>query len=126
MIIVYFDGRCPLCATEIHHYQRLSPSVPIKYVDITHSEFNAEAEGVDPVKVHREMHVRLVDGKLAIGVDAFIALWNAFPRYRFAARWARNPIFYRMLKAGYFCFAKIRPLLPRKSADCSRSPYCQN
>lgn len=124
-IKVYFDGLCHLCSAEIVHYRKLRGSENIIFLDITSSEFNAALEGVDPVRVHREMHVRKADGTFAIGVDAFIAIWNELPRYRFAARWGNYPLPKLFLRAGYKIFATIRPYLPRKKGDCSESPYCE-
>ncbi len=121
---VYFDGLCPLCSREINHYRGLRGSDQIRFVDITHSDFDAAKEGVDPVKVHNVMHVRGRDGKLATGVDAFIEIWNVLPGYNWAARLASRTVPKLFLRAGYEVFAKIRPYLPRKSADCSASPFC--
>ena len=68
-------------------------------------QFSAEREGVDPVRVHKEMHVRRKDGTLAVGVDAFIAIWDALPRYSFAARIGKWKIPHLAMQAGYVVFA---------------------
>lgn len=124
-IQVYFDGLCHLCSREIDHYRKLKGSEQIEFVDITAPDFDPRKSGLDPVRVHREMHVRKSDGSLAIGVDAFIAIWDTLPRYQFAARLARNRIPHALLTAGYKVFARVRPYLPRKKSDCNNSPYCE-
>lgn len=122
---VYFDGLCPLCSREIDHYRKQKGSGEIQFVDITAPEFDADKLGLDPIRVHREMHVRKTDGSLAIGVDAFIAIWEKLPRYHFAAKLGKKAIPHALLSAGYFLFARVRPYLPRKKAGCGASPYCE-
>lgn len=124
-VTVYFDGLCHLCSREISHYRKMKGSEQLAFVDITHPDFRPEKEGLDPERVHREMHVRKADGSLAIGVDAFIAIWEVLPRYHVAARLGRSSVPNLFLRAGYQVFAAVRPFLPRRSAECSESPYCQ-
>jgi predicted DCC family thiol-disulfide oxidoreductase YuxK len=121
---VYFDGLCHLCSREIEHYRKQKGSDEIDFVDITAPNFDPKKANVDPVRVHREMHVRKSDGSLAIGVDAFIAIWETLPSYGFAARLAKKTLPHALLTAGYKVFARVRPFLPRKKSDCSKSPYC--
>jgi len=122
---VYFDGLCHLCSREIDHYRKQAGSHEIQFVDITAPDFDAKNAGVDPVRVHKEMHVRRSNGSLAVGVDAFIAIWETLPRYHFAARLGKMAFPHALLTAGYHVFATVRPYLPRKKADCSASPYCE-
>ncbi len=121
---VYFDGLCHLCSREIDHYRKQRGSEEIQFVDITAPEFDPMKAGLDPVRVHREMHVRKSNGSLKVGVDAFIAIWEILPRYHFAARLGKRALPHVLLTAGYHVFARVRPFLPRKKADCSASPYC--
>jgi predicted DCC family thiol-disulfide oxidoreductase YuxK len=125
MTTIYFDGLCQLCSREIKHYRKLPGSDGLIFVDITSPAFDAQKAGLDPMRVHREMHVRRADGSLAIGVDAFIAIWETLPRYHLAARLGKKALPHAVLAAGYFVFARLRPYLPRKKADCSASPYCE-
>ncbi len=122
---VYYDGLCHLCSREIDHYKSQRGSEAIQFLDITAPTFDAAKEGLDPKRVHREMHVRKANGELAIGVDAFIAIWATLPKYHFAARLGKRALPHAVLTAGYHVFAKVRPYLPRKKADCSASPYCE-
>jgi len=123
-IRVYFDGLCHLCSREIDHYRTQRGSEHIEFVDITAPGFDPESEGLDPVRVHRAMHVRRADGTLAVGVDAFIELWEWMPRYRLAARVSRSPVPRFFLRVGYRMFAAARPYLPKRGRGCEQSPYC--
>jgi predicted DCC family thiol-disulfide oxidoreductase YuxK len=122
-VTVFYDGLCHLCSREIDHYRTLKGAERIHFLDITSSAFNAAKEGLDPVKVHESMHVRGKDGKLHLGVDAFICIWGELPALRFLVPIAKFLPVHLLLQAFYFAFAKVRPLLPRK--QCEDSPYCE-
>lgn len=122
MTTVYFDGLCHLCSREIEHYRKMKGAENLRFMDITSAEFDAVREGLDPRAVHAELHVRDDEGKVHVGVDAFVKIWSHLA----ALRWlgpvvAVRPVHW-LLEGGYFCFAKVRPFLPRKS--CASSPYC--
>lgn len=120
---VYFDGLCHLCSREIAHYRKLKGAENIHFQDITDSSFDALREGLDPVSVHKSLHARDRSGKIYLGVDAFICIWQELPAFQLVARLVRVAPVYYFLKVLYAGFAKLRPLLPRKS--CSDSPYCE-
>lgn len=124
---VYYDGLCVLCSKEMDHYKRQKGAESIIFLDICSKDFNATDEGVDPIQVHKIMHVRRTDGSLATKVDAFIEIWNVLPKYNLAAQIAKNRLVRTGLDLGYSVFAKVRPYLPRnKTTDnCKDSPYCE-
>ena len=125
--IVYFDGLCRLCSREIEHYRRCAGSDQLLFVDICAPGFRPGDHGLDPHEVHKNMHVRRVDGTMAVGVDAFIAIWSALPRYRMLPKFANAFGIRSVLNIGYRIFASVRPFLPRRRValdDCTASPYC--
>ena len=123
--IVYYDGLCLACSTEINHYRKQAGSENFIFLDITDSDFKAEVHGIDPQFVHKVMHVRDPAGKLHQGVDAFRAIWRELPRYQFLYRLSERKPFRALLQFGYNAFVKIRPYMPRKKQACSDSPYCE-
>ena len=124
-LTVYYDGLCHLCSREIDHYRTKKGSEKILFVDITQHDFNHQKEGLDPVKVHKVMHVKRADGQLATGVDAFLEIWKVLPSFQWLAKLVSVPPFRWAADLGYIGFATIRPLLPRKKHECSESPYCE-
>jgi predicted DCC family thiol-disulfide oxidoreductase YuxK len=124
-LTVYFDGLCHLCSREINHYRKNAFAERLRFVDITESQFNPTQEGVDPFAVHRSMHVKRPNGDIIDGVDAFIEIWRTLPGYLWLAQTVSLKPVHALAKLGYSVFAKIRPLLPRKSRDCEESPYCE-
>jgi len=127
-ISVYYDGLCQVCSREIDHYRRQIGARNLRFVDIFSPDFSAEREGLDPARVHQVMHVRRRDGTLALGVEAFIEIWQNLPRYQKLAFFAKTSFVKGALQIFYQIFTKIRPLLPRKSqaSDCETSPYCES
>ena len=126
-LTVYYDEMCMLCAKEIHHYQKQIGSERIRFVDITSESFDAKAEGVDPFLVHKIMHAKSNDGTLHTKIDAFVQIWKVFPKYNWLAKFSQKIIVKKIMDAGYFMFAEIRPFLPKRKKinDCSQSPYCE-
>jgi len=124
---VYYDGLCLACSHEIGIYKRQDGAEAIDFIDICAAGFDPASEGLDPVQVHKEMHARRRDGRLATRVEAFVVIWETLPKFRALARLARQPQFRGILEVGYTVFAKIRPWLPRRAqaVDCQDSPYCE-
>lgn len=124
---VYYDGLCKVCNTEINHYKRQQGAENIEFIDICSGQFDAEKENLDPVQIHKIMHVRRLDGTVAARVDAFIEIWKVLPKYAVLSKMAKNPVVNFALQIGYSGFAAIRPLLPRytKTDPCEGSPYCE-
>lgn len=123
-LTVYFDGLCPLCSREIDHYKKQVGSGSIEFVDITDTNFRAEAAGLDPKQVHRRFHVRSGADVLS-GVEGFREIWKRLPRYSWLEKLTRVRFVKLFFVAGYELFALLRPLLPRKSRGCESSPYCE-
>lgn len=116
-LTIYYDGLCPLCSREIAYYRRRAAGdAGVVFADITAAGFDAAAHGLDAARVHQVMHVK--EGEAAhTGLDAFVAIWRRVgPRW--AARVATLPGIYAILNVGYWLFARLRPLLPRRKPAC--------
>jgi predicted DCC family thiol-disulfide oxidoreductase YuxK len=121
---IYYDGLCHICSREIEHYRRRRGAENLRFIDITAEGFNPVHEGLDPFFIHRVMHLKLEDGLIKTGVDAFIEIWKRLPGYHWLAKAAQIKIFRIILEFGYRAFVQVRPYLPRKKQTCSNSPYC--
>lgn len=122
---IYYDGLCKVCSAEIEHYKKQTGAHRFVFVDITHGSFDAKKAGLDPFQVHKVMHVRSPDGNIHTKVDAFRAIWKELPKYQWLYKLSGVTPIRKSMDLGYIAFSKIRPYLPRKSADCSQSPYCE-
>src|SRR5262245_27859540 len=112
-LTLFYDGLCPLCSREIDRYRARAAPGAVAFLDITDPAFDARAHGLDPRAVHRSLHVRDADGTLHTGVDAFAALWEVVPGFRWLSRLVRLPLVYQVARLGYALFARMRPVLPR-------------
>ena len=121
-IKVFYDGLCVVCSSEINHYKKMKGSENILFVDITAPEFNPLTEGLDPQKVHEELHAKDSTGKLHVGVDTFILIWSKLDKLKWLSKAAQKTLLRKFLQLNYSVFVKVRPYLPRKS--CETSPYC--
>jgi len=110
-VVVYFDGACPLCRREIGVYRGLTPTQPLRFVDLSHAD---AAELPSPrAALMARFHVRAADGRLIAGAPAFLALWAALPGWRWLARAGALPGVAPVLEWGYRGFLRVRPVLQR-------------
>ena len=76
MTIVYFDGKCGLCSKEIRYYQKIAPKGVFEWQDIAHDAAPLKALNISQADALRLLHASDKTGKMHIGVDAFILIWN--------------------------------------------------
>ena len=105
---VYFDGKCGLCSKEIAHYRSLPGAEHLRWHDIASDPSPLREVGVSQADALMALHVRREDGRLVKGVDAFIAIWNRFPRWRLLGRLAGLPLVHGLAQRAYDVFAKRR------------------
>jgi predicted DCC family thiol-disulfide oxidoreductase YuxK len=106
-LTVYYDGACPVCRREIGFYRTRTGSA-VTYCDVA-------AEVCPAPDLKREdalqrFHVRLADGALVSGAQAFLALWRETPGFRRAAKLLSPRWVVAVLDAAYVGFLKIRRL----------------
>ena len=109
---VYYDGSCPLCATEIRHYRDQDSEQELAFVDVS------ETGAVLPPDLSQQQamarfHVMSRDGRLIDGARAFAEVWASLPKWRWAARAAGLPGAMRALDVAYSVSLLIRPAISR-------------
>jgi len=110
-LTVYFDGSCPVCSQEVGLYRRLDRSCSISWHDVSVDAGDLERDGVDQADALDRLHVRMPNGSLAIGAQAFIAIWERVPIFRPLALLARLTPVRRVLERGYAWYAPRRKRL---------------
>jgi len=85
MIKVFYDGKCGMCSREIRHYMKISPRETFIWRDIANEPQHLKEINVSQSYALKRLHVIDQDGKIQIGVDAFIAIWSKIPRWRLLA-----------------------------------------
>ena len=109
---IYFDGSCPLCSAEIDHYVSQAASDQLTFVDVSAKDAEL-GEGLACDAAMRRFHVRLPDGTLLSGARAFVTVWDSLPKWKWAARLARNKGVMPILELAYRAFLPVRPVLSK-------------
>jgi predicted DCC family thiol-disulfide oxidoreductase YuxK len=108
MITVFYDGACGLCAREIAHYRRIAPKHGLAWIDITQTPQLFTAKGYKVEEGLKALHVEDGEGKMHVGVAAFIVIWQKLPRWRLLAMLASLPLILPLLESCYRHFARWR------------------
>ena len=120
-IKVFYDGDCNLCNHEMKMYRRWDPSGEnLELVNIMSPDFRASDYSLDEKAIHRWMHSIDQQGKVHVGVDSFLLVWEQMGVFKIPNAILRKQPFYALAWLGYRFFAVIRPYLPR-SKSCSIS-----
>ncbi len=109
---IYYDGSCPLCATEIRHYRDQDSEQALAFVDVSQTGVLLLPD-LNRQQAMARFHVMARDGRLLDGARAFAEVWASLPKWRWAARAAALPGAMRVLEAGYSASLVIRPAISR-------------
>lgn len=108
MIIVYYDGKCGLCAKEINYYRRIAPSGLFDWQDITQHQDDLISSGISLVDGLKLLHAKDSRGQIHVGLDAFILIWRQLRRWRVLAGLINLPIIRQVANRVYISFAEWR------------------
>lgn len=109
-LIVYFDGACPVCATEIDHYRRQPGAKACIWVDAASCTEAELGPGLERDAALTRFHVRRADGRLVDGMRGFAELWSTLPRFAWLGRLASFGPMPAIFEAAYRIFLALRPL----------------
>lgn len=108
MITVFYDGKCGLCRREIEHYKRIAPVGAFNWQDITLDMSAAQKLGISYADGLKLLHALDAQGKLHVGVDAFLLIWRQIPRWRVLATIVAAPLIRPIANITYRAFAAWR------------------
>jgi predicted DCC family thiol-disulfide oxidoreductase YuxK len=123
---IFFDGSCSVCATEMAVYRRKEHAGRLVFVDIGAPEFDPAPYGITLEAFMHEMHAIDREGRVYRGVEAFRAIWQAFPAstwYGLLGALVTLPGVKLLARLSYWSFARIRRFLP-KSHDACKDGTC--
>lgn len=121
-ITVFYDGSCSVCAAEIEHYQHKNHEGRLLLMDISAPDFKPELYNLNLQAFMYELHVIDSDGKVYKGIEAFRAIWQAFPAstlYGMVGSLITLPVINLLARLCYKGFARIRTYLPKRSSECA-------
>ena len=113
---VLYNGSCPICSREVNLYADLSAraALPIRYDDLsdacTLADWNVSAE-----EAAKRLHVRK-NGRLYVGIPAFIIVWRDIPQTRWLAKlvslpgvhWVANKVYDHILAPALYTLHRRR------------------
>jgi predicted DCC family thiol-disulfide oxidoreductase YuxK len=118
-LTVLYDGACPLCRREIGVYRGLKPNTPVCFADVSDAAVPLPP-GTSREQLLARFHVRVSDGELLSGAQAFLALWAALPGWRWLSRVGRLPGAAWAMERVYQLFLRWRPTLQRWAVRLER------
>jgi predicted DCC family thiol-disulfide oxidoreductase YuxK len=116
-IQIFYDGSCIVCATEIEHYLRQNHGGRLMAVDISSPAFDPMPCQIPLSVLMYELHAIDQNGEVYRGVEAFWAIWQAFPSstvYGILGTVINLPLVNPIARLFYKGFAGIRPYLPKR------------
>ena len=108
LVTVYYDGKCGLCQKEISHYKKIADDGQFVWSDIAHDATPLSLLGVSQMAALRRLHATDSNGRLHIGVDAFILIWQQLPRWHLLAILVGIPVLRQTAAIFYDRFADYR------------------
>ncbi len=121
---VFYDGSCMVCATEIEHYLGKDHGGRLVAVDISSPEFDPLPLLIPLESFMYELHAIDSRDRIYRGVEAFRAIWQAFPAstlYGLLGAVITMPIINPVARLFYKLFARIRRYLPKRHSCSSGS-----
>ena len=111
-LTLYFDGQCPLCQAEMAYLQTRNAAGRLAFVDVTQTGFHAEDHQISCDAAMAQIHGRLANGEVLIGVPVFAkayALANLpLLAWVLSRRWLQP-----VLQPSYVMFAKHRQAISK-------------
>lgn len=108
MIKIFYDGACGLCSREINHYRKVAPPGVFDWVDVMRDGLALSKENISLADALMQLHAKDDEGRMHVGVDAFLLIWRQIPRWRLAAAIASLPPISLVMRAAYPVFARWR------------------
>lgn len=91
-LTLYYDGACPLCMAEMRNLMLRNTQGRLRFVDVAPAD-TPVPEGATRDAMLRLLHGQAADGRWLIGVDVFMAMYEAvgvpWVAQALGARWMR-------------------------------------
>lgn len=111
-LTLFYDGNCPFCHSEMKRLGSWNHAGHLAFVDIAAPGFDPAPLGIDMAALNREMHGRMANGMLLVGIDAILAAytlagksWLVLP---LRVKWLRAPLrnLYRQFALRRYTFSR--------------------
>jgi predicted DCC family thiol-disulfide oxidoreductase YuxK len=119
---LFYDGACSVCATEVERYGRMDREGRLILVDISAPDFDPAPLGFTRDELMYQMHAIDRNGTAYRNVEAFWAIWQAFPASTLLGllgAFITLPVVKPVARLCYKGFARIRKYLPKRDVACT-------
>ncbi|GGC68359.1 thiol-disulfide oxidoreductase DCC family protein [Undibacterium terreum] len=136
LLSLYFDGNCPFCAAEMKRLRHWDTHARLGFIDIADPAFDASEQGLDLHAMNLQLHGRLANGDILVGLDTMLAaytlagkLWVVLP-LRIKALRPLLSMLYRQFALKRYAFSRLMGY--KQVPDCaedvcrSRHPFLGN
>jgi predicted DCC family thiol-disulfide oxidoreductase YuxK len=104
-IKVLYNSACPICDAGIRAEQQRMQGCDVRWLDVHTNPDSLKETGLDLEFVRQRLHVIDAKDDPRIGIDAFIALWQAAPSQHWKARLLSLPVIHGLSALAYNVFA---------------------
>ena len=100
---IYYNDDCPVCDAEINHYRKHAQAgdIALRFHRLSVDQEQLRAFHLTQDDLIRRLYIEDENGVLKGGVDAFITIWGALPKYRWLSRLIRMPLIYALANVLY-------------------------
>ena len=106
-LILFFDGKCPLCTKEIALLQRYDKNAKIQFEDINSASFETQFPFINLHEARDVLHGQLLGGTIITGMDVTFMAWDLVERHRWL-KMLNLPLVRPLTDWGYQIFARHR------------------
>jgi predicted DCC family thiol-disulfide oxidoreductase YuxK len=122
-LIIFYDGGCPLCVSEMRHLSKLDTEAKISLENIYADDFNIRFPHINQKRADQILHGQLASGEVIYALDVTYAAWSLVGKRHWVAvlRW---PIIKQVADYSYLFFAKYRSTISKLLTGSERCEMC--
>ena len=122
-LIIFYDGGCPLCVSEMRHLSRLDTEGKIRLENIYADNFIERFPHIDQQRADQILHGQLANGEVIYALDVTYNAWTLVGKRHWVAilRW---PIIKQIADYSYLFFAKYRSGISKLLTGKERCEMC--
>jgi predicted DCC family thiol-disulfide oxidoreductase YuxK len=118
---IFYDGSCSVCTAKMELFRRKDHAGRLHFIDISLPGFDPDPFGITLEAFMHEMHAIDRENRVYRGVEAFRAIWQAFPAstwYGLLGTLVTLPGVNMLARCAYWSFARFRRFLPTSREAC--------
>ena len=107
---VYYNSACPVCNAGIKHQRQHMQQCgvdDIEWIDVHQHPEAIKTLSIPLEQVREHLHVQHAEGKLSVGVDAFVDLFERTPSQRWVGKILQWPVIRLLAPIFYNAFARL-------------------